>query len=69
MAHPWHSYAPCLRALTRHLYARARLTTTLTNKSTNTGGQYTLWRTEYSTELLSVDAGGYDSLELGNGQG
>jgi len=47
----------------RHLYAR-ELTTTLTTKGMNTGGQYRLWWTGYRAELLSLDAGGHLSSGL-----
>ena len=43
---------------------RAQLTTTLTTKRVNTGGEYSLWRTDCCTRLLSVDTGGHLSSGL-----
>lgn len=48
----------------RPIYARARLTTTLTTKGMNKGGQCSVWWTGYRTELLSLDAGGQLSSGL-----
>jgi hypothetical protein len=53
----------------RHLYARARLITTLTTKGMHSLGRCRLWRIDPRTELLSVDTGKLYSLELENPQG
>jgi hypothetical protein len=46
--------------------AAQMLTTTLTTKEAHFSGKYVLRRTSYCTELLSVDGGGHESVELEN---
>jgi hypothetical protein len=50
------------------IYAARIMTTTLTTKRAHIGAKYTLWRIDYRTELLGLDNGGHDSVELENRQ-